>query len=232
MSTVARRLITFSGVALGLALGIASAPLWVPALFAVDLARRRRFASLRAGLLLVWILVCEAGGVLGACWLWLWHTGGSRARDRFLDRFWALEFAWFEAMLGGAEAILSFRVEIEPGGEPPPGGPVLLLMRHLSQADTMLPARLFSARYGIRMRYVLKRELLWDPCIDLAGHMLPNVFVDRDGHDSAAAVRSVAALARDLGPTDGVLIYPEGTRVTPEKQRRAVERIATRVPSG
>jgi len=229
---LARRLVTIPGVFLGMAALIVGAPLWVPLLAAIDLVRGLRLASLRTALLLSWVLTCEAAGIAatGALWLWhaLWHAGGGRARSRWDDRYWALEFAWAEALLGGAQAILSFRIEVEPGGEPPASGPVLLLMRHVSMADTLLPAWLFSRTHGIRLRYVLKRELLWDPCLDLVGHRLPNVFVDRSGHDSEAAVVSVEALARDLEPRDGVLIYPEGTRVTPEKQRRAARRLAER----
>ena len=37
-----------------------------------------------------------------------------------------------------------------------------------------------SRRYHLRLRYVLKRELLWDPCLDIVGQRVPNIFVDRD----------------------------------------------------
>jgi len=223
-----RRLATIPGVFLGLAALLVGAPLWVPLLAAVDGVRRRNGASLRTGVLLVWVLACEAAGIAASGTLWLWHAGGARAPTLWDDRYWALEFGWAEAMMRGAQAILSFRIEVEPRGAPPATGPVLLLMRHVSMADTMLPAWLFSRTHGLRLRYVLKRELLWDPCIDVAGHRLPNVFVDRSGHDSAAAVASVEALATDLGPRDGVLIYPEGTRATPEKRQRAARSLAER----
>ena len=36
------------------------------------------------------------------------------------------------------------------------------------------------------------------------------------------------ALAQGLGPDDGVLIYPEGTRFTPERRARAIARISER----
>jgi 1-acyl-sn-glycerol-3-phosphate acyltransferase len=71
---------------------------------------------------------------------------------------------------------------------------------------------------------VLKRELLLDPCLDIVGHRLPNAFVRRDGVDGD--VDAVVDLTRDLGERDGVLNYPEGTRFSPEKQRRVVERLS------
>ena len=58
-------------------------------------------------------------------------------------------------------------------------GPVVLMMRHASLVDTLLPTVLVLRRHRIRLRYVLKRELLWDPALDLAGNVLPNYFLDR-----------------------------------------------------
>ena len=74
---------------------------------------------------------------------------------------------------------------------------------------------------------MLKRELLADPCLDIAGRRLPNYFVRR-GTGEAHEVARVRALAQGLGPDDGVLIYPEGTRFTPERRARAIARISER----
>jgi 1-acyl-sn-glycerol-3-phosphate acyltransferase len=85
-------------------------------------------------------------------------------------------------------------------------------------------------RRKIRLRYVLKRELLWDPALDVAGNVLPNCFLDRRSTDAAAEVERVRALGVGLGERDGVLIYPEGTRFTPEKRERALEVLRRRFP--
>jgi 1-acyl-sn-glycerol-3-phosphate acyltransferase len=106
---------------------------------------------------------------------------------------------------------------------------VIVLMQHVSTADTLLPVLLFSRRQGVRLRYVLKRELLWDPCLDVVGQRVPSAFVSRDSTGKDVAV--VAALARGLGPRSGVLIYPEGTRFTPGKRERALEKIAASADS-
>jgi 1-acyl-sn-glycerol-3-phosphate acyltransferase len=71
---------------------------------------------------------------------------------------------------------------------------------------------------NIRLRYVLKNELLIDPCLDIVGNRLPNLFVDRGGQDSERARQGVAALVSGLGPDEGVLIYPEGTRFSNGKR--------------
>ena len=85
------------------------------------------------------------------------------------------------------------------------------MMRHASIVDNLLPAGLVSLPHRIRLRYVLKKELLWDPVLDIGGQRLPNVFVRREG-DSATEITRIRRLAIGLTERDGVLIYPEGTR--------------------
>jgi 1-acyl-sn-glycerol-3-phosphate acyltransferase len=57
------------------------------------------------------------------------------------------------------------------------------------------------------------------------GNRLPNVFVDRFSDDSAREIRRARKLARDLGPRDGILTHPEGTRFSEEKRSRVLERL-------
>lgn len=70
----------------------------------------------------------------------------------------------------------------------------------------------------------LERELLVDPCLDLVGNRLLNHFIDR-AHPSDSDVRSIAALASNLGPRDGVVIYPEGTRFDRARRERILSRM-------
>jgi 1-acyl-sn-glycerol-3-phosphate acyltransferase len=90
----------------------------------------------------------------------------------------------------------------------------------------LLPAVLIADRQRLRLRWVLKRELLVDPCLDVVGARLPNVFVDRSAAQSQREIAAVADLAAELGPGDGVLIYPEGARSTAAARERAFARLA------
>jgi len=64
---------------------------------------------------------------------------------------------------------------------------------------------------------VLKKELLFDPCLDIVGNRLPNYFVERSGVNSDQARAGVAAMMKDIGADEGALIYPEGTRFSRRK---------------
>jgi 1-acyl-sn-glycerol-3-phosphate acyltransferase len=118
-----------------------------------------------------------------------------------------------------------FRMRLDVAGvEEVARGPFLLFIRHSSIADTLLASLLVAKRHAVRLRYILKRELLWDPCLDVVGNRLPNVFVDRGATDSAREIERVSGLAKGLGSRDGVLIYPEGTRFSAAKRQRVLER--------
>jgi 1-acyl-sn-glycerol-3-phosphate acyltransferase len=103
-----------------------------------------------------------------------------------------------------------------------------VFIRHASIIDTAVPVALISKPTGLRLRYVFKRELLVDPCIDVAGQASPNYFIDRGGsaHEELAGIQQ---LAENLGD-QGVLLYPEGTRFTERKKRIAIKRLAKTHP--
>ena len=150
-------------------------------------------------------------------------------RDRWLRLHTRLQGWWAASMLRGASRVFDWRLEVEGQADVRPG-PVLVFARHVSLVDTLLPHHVIANLGGLRLRYVLKRELLWDPCLDVVGNRLPNVFVDRSGVDTAREAAAVGALAHGLGPDEAVLIYPEGTRFTHAKRERALQRIAGRSP--
>ena len=143
----------------------------------------------------------------------------------FLPRNVALQSWWANVLYRGAERIFAFHTIVE-GDDAVVPGPILVFIRHVSQADTLLPVVYITRRHGIALRFVLKRELLWDPCLDIVGRRLPNVFVRRGSGQSAREIAELQRLMDDLGPREGVLIYPEGTRFTPAKLARVLAKLA------
>ncbi len=198
----------------------ALAPLLLAITVVVDVAQRARLALTRTLLMVLTWIAYELAGVLLAGGLWL--RGGNA--ERVIEGHFRLQCWWAGGLFDATRALFQLRVEVT-GDAAAEGGPVLMLARHASVADTLLAAALLSRPYGLRLRYVLKRELLWDPCLDIVGHRLPNAFVRRGSRDTAGDVAAVRSLASGLGPRDGVLIFPEGTRATPALRARAIERL-------
>lgn len=230
MSRWTRRLLMISLYALLWSVLTALAPLWVGLACTRDMLGRYRFASTRL-LACVWVyLACELLGLLAAMFYWFIHrwmaVGGWRW---FIDRNHRLQAWWTRTLLTAVTQAFSMRIQIT-GADCLDGGPILLFMRHASTLDTLIPGALLSYNRGYRLRYVLKRELLVDPCLDVIGNRLPNYFVDRGG-DTSHETEAISKLAVGLEPDEGVLIYPEGTRFSPARRTRALERIKARDPA-
>jgi len=224
----ARRAVTLPSLALVTSLWLLILPLTIVAAVVADSVRGGPWPLLRCVVYLALYLVCEVLGVLAAFGVWLVSgVWAGASRTAFLRRNVALQSWWANALYRGAERIFALRTIVD-GDDVVTPGPVLIFIRHVSQADTLLPVVYLTRRHGIALRFVLKCELLWDPCLDIVGQRLPNVFVRRESGQSAREIAEVQRLMDGLGPRDGVLIYPEGTRFTPAKLARVLEKLAAR----
>ena len=72
---------------------------------------------------------------------------------------------------------------------------------------------------------MIKRELQAVPTIDIGGRWVPTNFLRRTSSDPEAELAKMRKLATDLGPGEGILIYPEGTRHTDAKLARVKEKL-------
>ena len=199
---------------------------WLAIVALFDLvARAWRFPRVRALSFFALYLACEVVGVTVAVLIGVLTFGGRLVGpQRYRQLNAGLQRAWCSALLRGSLRIFSMRTAFE-GLDAVVPGPVVVMVRHTSTADTVLAAALLSGP-ELNLRYVLKRELLWDPCLDVVGHRLPNAFIDRTGIKTGENIAAIRALADELGPSEGVLIYPEGTRFSCAKllQRRRMLR--------
>lgn len=114
-----------------------------------------------------------------------------------------------------------FQTEGSDSAVPPP---VIVLARHASLIDSLLPVVFIARQHRMNLRYVLKRELLVDPALDIAGNRLPNYFIDRASSDSESELTALRDLASGMSDDEGVVIFPEGTRFSQTKQARLVAR--------
>ncbi len=226
-----RRLVTIPAVLVFTAIIAGGLPLWLLVAVLRDLAMARGLPATRLLLFgFVWGLA-QTFGLLALFLAWI-VSGGGLHRGLLLSLTYAIQRVWVRSLYGAMCGLHGLRVELEAPEAlgAAPLGPAIVWMQHTSLADTLLPTVHLTARRGLRLRWVLKKELLVDPCLDVAGHRLPNAFVGRDGAETATAVARVVALTEGLGPNDGVIIYPEGTRFSPSRRTRALARIAAKDP--
>ncbi|MCO4763906.1 MAG: 1-acyl-sn-glycerol-3-phosphate acyltransferase [Myxococcales bacterium] len=220
-----RRLISFSAYAALATTMFALAPLLLLAAALYGAARGGDWSKVRVTLFFLLYLGCEAWGLLAAGALWLLTLGGVLiSAGRYQDLNAGLQRAWSNALFWGSVRIFAMKVEVQ-GQELAASGPMLLLVRHCSSADTVLAAALVANPNKILLRYVLKKEMLWDPCLDVVGRRLPNAFIDRASRKRGEEVALITGLAKGLDRSTAVLIYPEGTRFSPAKRARALEKL-------
>ncbi len=214
MGNTIRRLITISAVYAGLVLFTTLLPILLPLGALVDAARwvssRTPAMALRMGAFAWYYLLGEAWAILALA------VVGLLPRHTAIDWTYRAQRAWLDWNFDALRVTFGLTF-VDEGASAILPGPILLLSRHSSMIDTMLPGRYVVKPHGIKLRYVLKKELLIDPALDIGGNRLPNYFIDRRGSPQAemAALRE---LATGLATDEGVLIYPEGTRYSDEKR--------------
>ena len=79
----------------------------------------------------------------------------------------------------------------------------MIMMRHASIIDNMLPDAFVGRTHGMGLRYVIKRELQMIPTIDIGGRWVPTNFVRRGSGDTDREVAALRSLADDLGRRRG-----------------------------
>jgi 1-acyl-sn-glycerol-3-phosphate acyltransferase len=218
-----RRALTIPAVGAAATLLGSWAPLWMPTAVAADLLTAPARLPRTRLLSFAWAWsALESAGVVASTALW----AGGRSAD--LDAHYALQRWWAARLVDALQVTCGLRFEVD-GEEHLRPGPLVVAVRHASIADSLLPAWLLG-RAGLRPRFVLKDELLVDPCLDIVGNRLPNHFVDRTPDDSATELAAVRALAEGMGERDAAVIFPEGTVASAARRRRAHDSITERDP--
>ncbi|MCB0994333.1 MAG: lysophospholipid acyltransferase family protein [Acidimicrobiales bacterium] len=225
-----RRLVTIPGMLLtAIALAI-TAPILVPVLAVADLMtgwRRRRLLRLWAmASSYVWF---ELVGITVSGVLWTLSGFGLLMHVRAIRRaHHRLHWWWTGSLVRAMQRFLALELEID--GDLPHGRPLVVISRHCSFGDALLPSALLGEHHRYELRHVLKRELVWDPCLDLVGNRLENHFVDRAPDDNSSELEAIRSLAIGIRGAQAAVIFPEGTFRTPRRHERAVERLRGRQP--
>ena len=159
-------------------------------------------------------LACETMGTLRLFYVGLRY----RNSDLWIQRNSETQIWWAQALLSLGTKI--FRLEFELSGQQAlEGNSAIVFARHASIGDTVIPLVFFGApRKNEGMRYVIKKELLVSPSLDIGGHRLSTTFVDRSGTDSAKELDAIANMVQTTPENESLLIFPEGTRNSGKKK--------------
>ncbi len=212
-----RRLVSIPAVLLATLLLTAMIPVALPLCLIISLVPAAR-GTFRTYLFALGYLWCECFGLaaLFLAWLFIRHP------QRFMRANRQIQEAWATALTKLGIVCYSLDIRIT-GAESLGGDPAIIFPRHTSIAETVLPLVYYAIPERIDLRYVMKQELLWDPCLDVAGNRIPNLFIDRHGPDSEHAARLIGELTSTLGDREGLVFFPEGTRFTRSKRLRLLQ---------
>lgn len=197
-------------------------PLLAPFTALYDLIFRKRLSTTRTLIFFTYFFVLESVGLTIAFTHWLRRRLGLldeaayQLISRKLQRWWARGAFW------GCLRIYSMNISIDGLENLENTAPAIVLSRHASTLDTMLP--LAIVRELKFFRYVIKAELLNDPALDVVGQRFPNLFVVRGAPDPELEVQKVLALSQELEPNAALVMYPEGTRFSASKRQRLLEK--------
>lgn len=223
---VGRRLLTFPVAFLFVVLWTVLLPVAVPLLAGIDLVRGRPTLLARFYLAIFVIVFGQAWGaaLLAACWLFSGFGYFYQANNRWTlacESYWA---GWNKRWL---ERVYANKYDVT-GDACIRDGASILLVRHASILDTIAPISLLTTVHGVRLRIVLKAELLFAPIVDAIGHRLPIAFVKRQSGNTDRELDAVRTIGAQLHPNESVMIFPEGTRFTTKKRERLIAKLQDR----
>ena len=224
MQALTRRTVSISGVFIAAAVLLVALPVWLPLAALADLLRGRRRLPLARLLLfaLGWAWL-ESVAVVALGGLWVVRQTRNAPVHYRLQRWWAAQLLAILRLTTGIRIKATGVDAFAPA-------PTIMLCRHASLADSLVSAWVVTSLAHRQPRYVLKRELLFDPCLDIVGNRLPNHFLDRGAADSTPELAALHRLTENLGVNDVAIIFPEGTRSSPAKRARALDKLAERDP--
>ena len=169
-------------------------------------------------------LIAEMVSLGVAGWVWLRHALiGTVRSDAFIRANQRIQINWGRSLLGMTRWTYNMGLRIRGSERLLEPGPILLLVRHVSLVDTIIPFVLFPA-HSRAFRFVLKVELLLDPLLDVVGQRFHNCWVRRGAGRTEQEAAKVVALARGMSDREALVLFPEGTRFRAAKRQRLIAR--------
>eukprot|EP01113_Clastostelium_recurvatum_P015861 TRINITY_DN1895_c0_g1_i1.p1 TRINITY_DN1895_c0_g1~~TRINITY_DN1895_c0_g1_i1.p1 ORF type:complete len:391 (+),score=74.75 TRINITY_DN1895_c0_g1_i1:1247-2419(+) len=231
------RVISTLVTVLGLALILVASPILIPAAIIGDLinwGKKGRFIYIRILVFFIFYPTIELVGVLGFFLLYVasWVVWPSPERWDAWNQRWA---GWWGSRLvfDSIVKVLDLKLEVEmpEGGMGP--GPKIMLNRHASFADTLVPQGLFAINH--RMSYIVKKDLLWDLALNVGGARTENFFLFREVGSQGLDVEleGMRRLVKGFksNSTHIVCLWPEGTRYSEKKRASVLKSLQAKDPA-
>jgi 1-acyl-sn-glycerol-3-phosphate acyltransferase len=195
----------------------------------IPLSPRRRVLRLAAFSL--HYCVIELAVMVGAATVWVRRLApgplGTRAPSKWIAANQTL-LAWaLGRILGAARRFLAFKVEVVETSDTTAlsgADPVLVLARHGGPGDSFALVHMLLTRYHRGVRIVLKDILQIDPALDVLLNRLGCCFLSSPSGTGEDMKERLAQMAKELGPHDALLLFPEGGNWTPDRRLRALRR--------
>ncbi|MEM9131441.1 MAG: 1-acyl-sn-glycerol-3-phosphate acyltransferase [Actinomycetota bacterium] len=224
-----QRVLAITAVLIALPLTVALLPiLLIGAALADAWGRLWRFPTVRLVMCAVVYLAHEWIGLLLAAGLRMAElVGVFRNRPgRQIEIYRSIQAWWASSLMRWAGRFLRVRFDMADLDTLPTKG-FIVLSRHASMVDAVLPAVIVADGLDRFIHYVLKAELQWDANLNVYGRRLGNYFVQREG-DGDAEAAAIAHFARGTQPDSALVIFPEGTYSTPARRAKVRASLAAK----
>ncbi|HET6626197.1 MAG TPA: 1-acyl-sn-glycerol-3-phosphate acyltransferase [Nocardioidaceae bacterium] len=226
MTALFRRVVLAPAVIVLTALLLTTVPLWLIIAAVLSPLFPGRLRPLRLLWLAILHLVLESAMLVELFGLWIASGFGYFIRRPWFERVhYDIVQTYLIIFFREARRVLRLRIVTEgPAPDAFPGEPLLVACRHAGPGDSFILMYALMHWYGREPRVVLKDTLAWDPAIDVILNRVPSRFISPNPKRRTGGA-DLAELARNLDDNDAFVIFPEGGNFTPDRRRRAIEKL-------
>ena len=228
---LARRVIIAPIVLITTFVGVLLSPLIVAGAALSDVIRRRsRWERTRLVMLILGALIIETLGMIMSLVLWPVTGFGFLGNERWRWHLHRRLMGWYtRGLLALITKVIGTNIIWKDNADLS-DGPVVVVARHTSFFDAVIPGAVLSQRNQLLAYHVVTHGLRYSPCIDIVGHRLPAQFIKRSPGEGSSELASIEAIGRQLDQRSGAIIFPEGTFRSSERFERVIQRIRRRKP--
>lgn len=230
-SRLTRRILTIGGLLVASVVSLVLSPVLLIGAYLADVIRSDSARPrVRVVLLVFGIMLVELGAMVISLTHWVSTGFGLANRHEWAWHHHRYLIGWYtNALLAVITRVLGTTIDWRDSADLS-SGPVVVIARHTSFFDALIPATLLCRRNKLLAHHVVTHGLRFSPCIDVVGHRFPNEFIKRTPQQGSEELASITELGNALGERSGCIIFPESTFRTPDRFARSIQRLEERAP--